>query len=144
MPGGAVGALGTGQTLTMHRETVTSHSPWESNYGYRRGVRIGNTIAIAGTAPVNDDGTTYAPGDAFAQATRCFQIALRAAADLGAGPEHVIRTRMYVTDISRADEFGRAHGAFFNDHPPASTMVEVRALIEPDMLIEVELDALLA
>ncbi|MBE7490578.1 MAG: RidA family protein [Planctomycetes bacterium] len=127
----------------MTRTVVSSGAPWETLYGYRRAVRVGNHVFVAGTAPVADDGATFAPGDAAAQARRCFSIALRALAELGGGPQHVTRTRMYVTDISRADEFGRVHGDLFGAHPPASTMVEVRALVRPDMLIEVELDALI-
>jgi len=127
----------------MQRQSVTSGSPWEQKFGYRRAVRVGNVVHVSGTAPVADDGNTFAPGEPYAQARRCFQIALRAAAELGAGPEHVVRTRMYVTDISLSGEFGRAHGEFFAAHPPASTMVEVSALILPGMLIEVELEALL-
>lgn len=127
----------------MTRQIVSSGAPWEKLYGYRRAVRVGNHVFVAGTAPVGDDGKTVAPGDATAQAKRCFEIGLRALRELGGGPEHVVRTRMFVTDISRADEFGRAHGEVFGAHPPAATMVEVKALISPDMLIEVEIDAVL-
>ena len=127
----------------MERKHVTSGSPWEEKFGYRRAVRVGNVVHVSGTAPVGDDGNTFAPGDAFAQAKRCFEIALKAAAELGAEPAHVVRTRMYVTDIRFVEDYGRAHGEFFKDHPPASTMVEVRKLILPDMLIEIELEALI-
>lgn len=127
----------------MIRQVASSGAPWETTYGYRRAVRAGNHVFVAGTAPVADDGTTFAPGDAGAQARRCFEIALLALRQLGGGPEHVVRTRMYVTDIGRADEFGRVHGEVFGAHPPAATMVEVKGLIRPDMLIEVELDAIL-
>lgn len=125
----------------MTRQIVSSGAPWETLYGYRRAVRVGNLVFVAGTAPVGDDGKTFAPGNAGAQARRCFEIALAALRELGGGPEHVVRTRMFVTDISRADEFGRVHGEIFGAHPPAATMVEVKALIHPDMLIEVEVDA---
>lgn len=127
----------------MTRQIVTSGAPWEQTYGYRRAVRIGNVVAVAGTAPVGDDGETFAPGDPYAQARRCFEVALKAAAELGARPEHVIRTRMFVTDMRFADDFGRAHAELFGAHPPAATMVEIRRLVRPDMLIEVEVEAVL-
>jgi enamine deaminase RidA (YjgF/YER057c/UK114 family) len=127
----------------MDRQIVTSGSPWEEKFGYRRAVRVGKQVHVSGTAPVGDDGKTFAPGEPYAQAKRCFQIALNAAKQLGALPEHVVRTRMYVTDISQAEHFGRAHGEFFSAHPPAATMVEVKGLIRPDMLIEIELEAIL-
>jgi enamine deaminase RidA (YjgF/YER057c/UK114 family) len=117
-----------------------SGAPWEAKVGYCRALRAGDTIFVTGTAPVCEDGAVYAPGDAEAQARRCFEIIRCALRDLGAGLEHVTRTRMFVTDISRWEEFGRAHRALFQDHPPATTMVEVTGLIHPDMLIEIEAD----
>jgi len=128
----------------MPVERVFSGSPWEPRVGYCRAVRAGDQVFVSGTAPVAEGGGVHAPGDAHAQAERCFEIALRALRELGAGPEHVVRTRMYVTDISRWEEFGRAHRTAFGAHPPAATMVEVRALVDPAMLVEVELDAVLA
>ena len=118
-----------------------SGAPWESRVGYCRAIRAGAHIYVTGTAAVAADGGVFAPGDAYAQAQRCFQIIERALADLGADPSSVVRTRMFVTDIGRWQEFGRAHGEFFSDHPPATTMVEVSRLIDPAMLIEVEADA---
>lgn len=118
-------------------------TPWEAKVGYCRAVRSGNFIAVSGCAPVAEGGGVFAPGDAEAQAKRCAQILLRALRELDAGPEHLVRTRMFVTDISRWQEFGRAHAEAFGAHPPATTMVEVKALIEPGMLIEIEGDALL-
>lgn len=115
------------------RRSVTSGAPWEDRYGYRRAVRIGDVIAVSGTT---------APGaDAYAQARAAFATALDALATLGGRPEHVVRTRMYVVDIAEADAVGRAHAEAFGDHPPAATMVEVSALIAPELLVEVELDA---
>ncbi len=118
-----------------------SGAPWESRVGYCRAIRAGSHIYVTGTAAVAADGGVFAPGDAYAQARRCFQIIERALADLGADLSFVVRTRMFVTDIGRWQEFGRAHGEFFSDHPPATTMVEVSRLIDPAMLIEVEADA---
>ena len=123
------------------RETISSGAPWEAKVGYSRAVRTGPHIAVSGTAPVADDGSVYAPGDAYAQAKRCIEIIARALNEAGAGLEHVVRTRMYVTDISQWEAFGRAHGEAFGDIRPTSTMVEVSALIDPDMLIEIEAEA---
>jgi enamine deaminase RidA (YjgF/YER057c/UK114 family) len=120
---------------------IFTGAPWEKKVGYCRAVRAGSQIFVSGTAPVAADGSTFAPGDAYAQAKRCFEIAVSALRDLGAGPEHVVRTRMYVTDISRWAEYGRAHAEAFGRAPPATAMVEVSKLIDPAMLIEVEIDA---
>lgn len=127
----------------MQRRRTFSSAPWERQVGYCRAIRAGQHIHVTGTAPVADDGSVFAPGDAYAQTLRCFDIIARALADLGASVEHVVRTRLFVTDISRWQEYGRAHGEVFADHPPATTMVEVSALIDPAMLIEIEADAYL-
>ncbi len=118
-----------------------SGAPWESSVGYCRAIRAGRHVYVTGTAPVAEGGGVHAPGNAYEQAVRCLQIIERALAELGAELSNVVRTRMFVTDISRWEEFGRAHGEFFSQHPPATTMVEVKALIEPEMLIEIEADA---
>ena len=104
-------------------------------------MRIKNQIYVSGTAPVDEAGGVFAPGDAYAQAKRCFEIIQKALQDLGADTSYVVRTRMFVTDITLWSEFGRAHQEFFGENPPASTMVEVKSLVEPAMLIEVEVDA---
>ena len=122
------------------RRTYTG-APWESIVGYCRALRAGAHVYVTGTAPVADDGSVFAPGDAYAQAKRCFEIIERALKDLDADLSHVVRTRMFVTDISCWEEFGRAHSEFFGDHRPATTMVEVTGLVDPEMLIEVEADA---
>ena len=115
------------------RQSATSGAEWEARYGYRRAVRIGDVIAVSGTT---------APGpDVAAQAEAAFQVALAALAELGGTAEDVIRTRMYVTDISHHGAVGEAHRRAFGAHPPAATMVEVSALIAPGLLVEVELDA---
>ena len=118
-----------------------SDAPWESKVGYCRALRAGDHVYVTGTAPLDDQGRTFAPGDAYAQARRCLEIIEKALQDLGADRSHVVRTRMLVTDIARWEDFGRAHREFFADHPPATSMVEVRRLIDPEMLIEVEADA---
>jgi enamine deaminase RidA (YjgF/YER057c/UK114 family) len=120
---------------------IFTGAPWEKKVGYCRAVRAGSHVYVSGTAPVAPDGTTFAPGDAYGQAKRCFEIATAALRELGAGPEHVVRTRMYVTDIARWDEYGRAHAEVFGAAPPATSMVEVKRLIDPAMLIEVEVEA---
>lgn len=118
-----------------------SGAPWEARVGYCRALRAGRQIFVTGTAPVSEDGSVFAPGDGYAQAKRCFEIIAKALESLGADLSCVVRTRMFVTDISHWEEYGRAHREFFAAHPPATTMVEVKSLIEPEMLIEVEADA---
>ena len=125
----------------MAFQRAFSGAPWEARVGYCRALRAGDRIFVTGTAPVAEGGGVHAPGDAYAQARRCFEIVAQALAELGAGLEDVTRTRMFVTDISRWADYGRAHAEAFGAHPPATTMVEVRRLIDPDMLIEIEADA---
>ena len=125
----------------MDFQRTFSGAPWEARVGYCRALRAGNQIFVTGTAPVAEDGTVFAPGDGYAQAKRCFEIIAQALASLGADLSCIVRTRMFVTDISRWEEYGRAHSEFFTAHPPATTMVEIKSLIEPEMLIEVEADA---
>jgi len=118
-----------------------SGAPWESKIGYCRALRAGNHVYVTGTVAIDEQGNAFADGDAYAQARRCFEIIERALRGLGAGLEHVVRTRMYVTDITRWEAFGRAHHEVFKAHPPATTMVEVRALIDPAFLVEIEAEA---
>lgn len=125
----------------MEFQRTFTDTRWEQEVGYCRALRAGNHIYVTGTAPVNADGTTHAPGDPYAQAKRCFEIIRNALQDLGADVQHVVRTRMYVTDIDSFEDFGRAHREVFEFHPPCTTMVEVTALVAPDMLIEIEVDA---
>ena len=127
----------------MQRDRVFTGAPWEKRTGYCRAIKVGSQIFVSGTAPVADDGTTFAPGDGYRQARRCFEIVERALRELGASFADVVRTRMYVTDIARFEEFARAHGEIFGADPPATAMVEIKALVSPDMLIEVEADAVL-
>ena len=124
------------------RVTVSTGAPWEETVGYCRAVRIGDHIAVSGTAPVGDDGEVVGVGDAYVQARRCIEIIERALAEAGAGLEDVVRTRMFVTDISQWEAIGKAHGEAFAGIRPATSMVEVRALIDPDMLVEIEADAI--
>lgn len=124
-------------------QRVFSGSPWEKTVGYCRALKVGNHIFVSGTAPVAEDGKTFAPGDAYAQTKRCFEIIESALDKAGASMSDVVRTRMYVVDISRWEEVGRAHGEIFAEHPPVTTMVEISKLIDPEMLVEVEVDAII-
>jgi isochorismate pyruvate lyase len=129
--------------VTADFERVRSHAVWEDLVGYCRAVKAGASVFVTGTAPVDDTGAgVFAPGDAEAQARRCLELVERALAHFGLDRTRIARTRMFVTDISRWREYGRAHAAFFGEHRPATTMVEVARLIDPAMLIEIEADAI--
>ena len=110
--------------------------------GYCRAIRAGEHIYVSGTAPVSDKGGVFAPGDGQAQARRCLEIIETSLKDIGCDRTPIVRTRMFVTDINRGAEFGKAHREFFGENRPATTMVEVRRLIDPAMLIEIEADGL--
>ena len=126
----------------MEFQRTFSGAPWEETVGYCRALRAGNRIFVTGTAPVAEDGGVFAPGDAYAQTKRCLEIIAQALASLGADLSCVVRTRIFVTDIDRWEEYGRAHAEAFGDFKPATTMVEVSRLIAPEMLVEIEADAL--
>jgi isochorismate pyruvate lyase len=125
----------------MNCERVSSSAPWEEQVGYCRALRAGNLIFVTGTAAVDDSGNVVAPGDGYRQARRCFEIIERALKQLGADRRNIVRTRMFVTDIRRWAEFGRAHREFVGEDRPCTSMIEVVRLIHPDMLIEIEADA---
>ncbi len=123
------------------RRLVSSGSPYEPVVGYSRAVRVGDRVYVAGTTATGPDGAVVAPGDAYAQAAYALGIVERALAEAGATLADVVRTRMFVTDIGRWQEFGRAHGEAFAAVRPVTTMVEVSRLIDPAMLIEIEAEA---
>ncbi|MBI4041314.1 MAG: RidA family protein [Deltaproteobacteria bacterium] len=120
---------------------VYSGAPWEGKVGYCRALKAGDHVYVTGTAPINNDGSVFKPGKAYDQAKRCFEIIEKSLSDLNVPLSKIVRTRMFVTKISKWKEFGQAHRDFFQNHPPTTTMVEVRALINPQMMIEVEADA---
>ena len=122
------------------RRNIGTGGPWEGVVGYSRAVRIGDTVHVAGTTAIRE-GRVVAPGDAYTQAKVALEIVVEALAECGASPADVVRTRMFVTDIRDWEAVGRAHGEVFADVRPASTMVQVTALIEPDLLVEIEADA---
>ena len=125
----------------MKRENVRGNSPYEPIVGYSRAVRVGNNVYVAGTTATGADGKIVGKGDPYAQAIQCFKNVEQALHEAGANFRDVVRTRMYVTDITRWEAVGRAHGQIFRDIRPVATMVEVSRLVDPDMLVEIEVDA---
>lgn len=128
----------------FRRSRVRSGAPWESKVGYSRALRAGHFVAVSGTAPVDANGELVGAGDMYAQTRQCIDIIAAALERAGGGLADVVRTRMFVTDIERWAEAGRAHQEAFGDVMPATTMVEVARLIDPRMLVEIEADAIIA
>ncbi len=126
----------------MKRINISSGTKWETTVGYSRAVRVGNIIEVAGTTAAEGD-KIIAPGNAYEQTKFILQKIERALIEAGATLEDVVRTRMFVTDISKWEEVGKAHGEFFGKIKPAATMVEVSALIHPDLVVEIEATAIL-
>jgi len=125
----------------QERERYSSGTKWETIVGYSRAVRVGTRICVTGTTATDENGNVVGIGDVYAQTIQTIKNIEKALKALGAGLENVVRTRMFVTDISRWEEVGKAHGEFFHEIMPATTMVEVSKLIDPAMLVEIEADA---
>lgn len=123
------------------RISVASGSPFESTIGFSRAVRVGDRVLVAGTAPVWPDGSC--DPDPGVQAARCWEIIVDALSQVGARPEQVVRTRMFVTDAAHADAVGAAHGRVFGDIRPAATMVVVSGLLDPRWKVEIEAEAVI-
>lgn len=128
----------------MTRYNYASGAPWEDIVGYSRAVKVGNTIEVTGTVAINENNELVGEDDAYQQTRFIIQKISRILEQAGAGLKDVVRTRLFVTDISRWEEYGRAHGEFFGSIKPCTTMVEVSALISPEYLIEIEATAILA
>ncbi len=127
----------------MTRKNVSSGSPWEAPIGFSRAVRIGNIIAVSGTAAIAPDGSTAYPADVYGQTKYCIEIMQKAIEEAGGKLENVIRTRIMLKDISKWEEAAKAHGEFFSEIRPACTFVEVKGFVKADWVVETEADCVI-
>jgi enamine deaminase RidA (YjgF/YER057c/UK114 family) len=126
----------------MERKLISSGSVFEPKIGFSRAVRVGPHIAVSGTAPIAPGGGVASPGDLYGQTLRCLEIIEKALNDAGAKREHVIRTRVFLKSMNNWEDAGRAHGEFFHNIRPASTMIQIVQAIDPAWLVEIEADAI--
>ena len=127
----------------MARQNISTGSKWEPVIGYSRAVKVGTHVLVSVTTGVGEDGALVGPGDPYRQTVQAFKVIEQALAQAGGSLKDVVRTRLYVTDISRWEEYGRAHGEIFRDIRPATAMIQISKLIEPVMVVEVEADAVI-
>lgn len=128
----------------MHNEKFSSNSPWEDKVGYSRALRIGNIIELSGTVAVDESNNIIGPGNAYEQTRFIISKIINYIEKAGGRKEDVVRTRLFVTDISKWEEIGRAHGEFFSDVKPVTTMIEVKSLISKDYMVEIEATAIVS
>lgn len=128
----------------MARQNVSNDTKWEAVIGYSRAVRVGPSVQVAGTTAIGPNGEIVGKGDVYQQAKYALEKVVTALAEAGARPEHVVRTRIYLTDVMKWEEAGRAHREVFGEIRPANTILQVAALVQPDMLVEIEAEAFIA